>query len=97
MLSQYNKFLVHHNWLTKFSADNLHVRYQFASKHHHMWHIVYNARFLNPKMLWCYEFEDFVGLMIRSAQNSMARTPLHIVGRKVLENWLLLLQLRLRH
>ena len=53
------------------------------------------SRSLNPKVPWCYEFEDFVGTIIRAARGCMSGTPLHLVGHKVLANYLLVLQMRL--
>ena len=60
------------------------------------WHCVHLARFLNPTVAWCYEFEDFVGVMITCARACMAGSNVRIVGRKCLENFTLVLRLRLR-
>ena len=97
MLRKCDDFLVHYNWLANYAARNLRLYYNIVFKLHHLWHIVYHARFLNPAMIWCYEFEDFVGTMLTCAEGCMHGSPLLIVGHKCLENYLLVLQLRLRH
>ena len=52
---------------------------------------------LNPMFIWCYPFEDFVGVMILSARNCIAGSPMRIVGRKVIENWCLVSDLTMKH
>ena len=89
-------FLVHYNWLTQNSMQELRLNYNLVTKHHAIWHIAYFAKFLNPRLIWCMEFEDFVGTMLKSAKGCMSGTPLVSVGRKVLENYLLVLRLRIR-
>ena len=96
VLDQCERFLVHYNWLTNFSVARGRLNYNLVGKHHAIWHIAYHAKFLNPRKIWCMEFEDFVGVMLKSAKGCMSGTPLVQVGRKVLENFLLVLRLRLR-
>ena len=96
MLENCEKFLVHYNWLAHFAATNLRLDYNPTVKFHMLWHICANAVFQNPNVGWCFQFEDFVGEMIKAAKGCMHGTPLRLVGRKVLENFLLVLQLRLR-
>ena len=62
-----------------------------------LWHICYHAHFQNPKVGWCFQFEDLVGESIRAAKGCMHGSCLSIVGRKVIEKLVLVLQLALRH
>ena len=70
LLDNRDRFLVHYNALAKLSAERLLLNYNVVFKHHHFWHICYNARFTNPTAVWCFEFEDFVGLMIKCAKEA---------------------------
>ena len=94
MVTSCDNFLVHYNWLAHNSMSRGDVNYNITTKCHTLWHLCYHARFLNPKAIWCFEFEDFVGTIITCAKGCMAGSPLRIVGRKTLENFLLVLQLR---
>ena len=96
MLQSYDRFLVHYNWLANYSMEHNILNYNIVVKLHCLWHICYHARYLNPRLTWCYEFEDFIGTIIAAAKACMAGSPLHIVGRKVLNNFLLIAQLRMR-
>ena len=96
MLKSCERFLAHYNWLAVYSLRRSRMNYHVVTKTHMLWHICYHARYLNPRVTWCFEFEDYVGVMIRCAKSCMAGSPLFIVGRKCLENSLLLLQMRLR-
>ena len=96
LLEHCDRFLVHYNWLSTNAIASLRLDYNPVGKFHHCWHICDHAKFLNPKVGWCFQFEDFVGEMIKCARGCMHGTPLRLVGRKCLENWLLVLQLRLR-
>jgi len=94
MLSDCDEFLLHYNWLCNHAASSGTLLYNIVIKFNMFWHICYHARFLNPRSSWCYEWEDFVGAMITTARACMAGTPLRLVGPKVLQNWLLILNLR---
>ena len=63
------------------------------TKHHMLWHIAHMARWINPRAHWCYDFEDFVGDVIVSAKSCIAGTPMTLIGSKVMQFVLLVLQL----
>ena len=48
VLDLYDRFLLHYNWLTSFSAESDRMLYNLVTKHHSGWHIAYHARFPNP-------------------------------------------------
>ena len=97
VLSAINSFLLHYNWLAKDAAAKNQRRYQLVFKHHNLWHIAYLARWLNPTSIWCYEFEAFMAVDIRPGRGCLADTHMKHIGRKVLENFCLVLELTLRH
>ena len=89
--------LLHYNWLNQWAVSNNFRLYVIQFKHHNLWHIADHAKFLNPRFIWCYPFEDFVGILIISARNCMAGSHMRIVGRKVIENSVLVDELTVRH
>ena len=68
MMEHVDKFFLHYNWLARNAADNLCMCHPFTSKFHYLWHIIQQAKFLSPRAAWCYEFEHFVGQVIRAAK-----------------------------
>ena len=95
-LMYYERFMLHNNFLLKWSLSRGRRNYTIVFKTHALWHIADQAKFMNPRFLWCYEFETFMGMLVKAAKACVAGTPMLLVGNKVLENWLLVAQLRLR-
>ena len=88
-------FLLHYGWLTKYYFDRGKLKYSLTFKAHCLWHIAYFAKHQHPKMVWCYAFEHFIGLIIRAAKACQAGTPLWRVPAKVTQNYLLVLHMQL--
>ena len=97
VLDHVERFLLHYNWLMQNALADDRGVYPLQLKHHMQWHIAYMARFLNPKMMWCYELEDFMGVLKHIAKNCFAGSSMKIVGRKLLQNYCLVLELTLRN
>ena len=55
------------------------------------------TRFLNPRFHWCYQFEDYMGMIVTIARKCTASTPTTRVGSKVMENLLLTFAFALEH
>ena len=92
-LRAYEEFLLHYNALLHLSIARGERCYNFSFKFHHLWHIVDHAKWINPRVVWCYEFEDFIGVMTAAAKGCIFGSPMTIIGNKVLENYLLVLSL----
>lgn len=88
LIAQYDKFLLYYNWMCHYSLDHGALRYNFTFKVHAGYHVCEFARFLNPRIIWAYTFEDFMGKIARSAQASTAGTPLVLVAEKTVENFM---------
>ena len=91
MVENCDLFLVHYNALHLHYEPN--KVYALTIKHHMLWHICWMARWLNPRCMWCYDFEDFCGKMCRSAKACVAGTPMHLIGAKVCDNFLVATEL----
>eukprot|EP00974_Lingulodinium_polyedra_P068369 6620266-Lingulodinium_polyedra.AAC.2 len=92
----YKKHCVHYHWLLQRSLGVGARNYYLSVKTHMVWHILDHSKWMNPRFLWCYEFEDFMGALTTSAKACVAGTGMQGVGSKVLENFTLILQLSLR-
>ena len=54
-------FYREYNWLNIWASENERYLFHVVQKFHMFYHLVYNARFLNPRMSWCFKAEDYVG------------------------------------
>ena len=91
----YDTHMLHYNWLLKRALRMGARNYPITIKTHAMWHIVDFSKWLNPRWVWCYEFEDWAGAMTTCAKACVAGSPMELIGVKVLQNYLLVLQLSL--
>ena len=92
---QVEQHLLHYNWLLKNAINRGVLLYPLVTKHHMVWHLADASRFLNPRVFWCYEFEDFIGDVVVSARSCLAGTQMRHIGAKILESYLLVLQVTL--
>ena len=96
VLQHVEVFLLHYSWLMHNAIVDGEAVFPLHFKHHSLWHIANYAQWLNPRFTWSYEFEDHMGALVRTAKNCLAGSSMSIVGRKVLENYTLVLELTLR-
>ena len=61
--------------------------YMDGYKFHGFWHIAYFARWLSPKAVHCYKWENFIAKVQRMAKTCVIGTPMHKVPKKVFENY----------
>ena len=88
-------YLLCHNYFVKCALARGRLLYHMATKMHLFWHLVDMARWQNPRWAACFEFEDFMGKMKKSAQAAMAGSSLALIGSKVMEYCLLSLHLKI--
>ena len=84
-----NKFLMCYNWLANFHASNGRMVFHFVIKHHMLDEVARQCDWINPKAVWCFDFEHFIGKVKRPVVVCMAGSPAQIVGNKVAENYFL--------
>ena len=88
-------FLLHYKWL---SLDSMHKgqwTWQMVTKHHYFEHIALGAGWLNPRLGWTYQYENFVQKMIRVCGACISGTAPHRMGASVVAKYRTVLQLRL--
>ena len=70
--------------------------FNMTTKFHEVWHVIYFGRFLNPRMMWCYSFEDFIGKIKKAAQSCVCATQMHNILGTLVGNYILALSIELR-
>jgi hypothetical protein len=80
-------FLVSYQGLAAWAASEGFLLYQSVPKFHYTYHMGDQAQFLNPRAVWCYGFEDMVGIMIQLAHACTLGTPAMGVAGKTLEKY----------
>jgi len=95
VMDSVDHFLLHYNWLSKYSFSKGRLNYHLTIKFHMLWHLCYFSKYLNPRSVWCYEFEDLIRQIVRSAKNCVAGSSMAQVAQKVCQNYLLVLNLAL--
>ena len=88
-------FMISNNYLLRQAMRRRQVLYNVVTQTHMTWHIADMARWQNPSLTACFDFEDFMGDIKKCAQASIAGSQLSLIGSKVLEHFLLSLHLRL--
>ena len=95
-LSMYERFALHYNWLTNAALARGELAYNMTSKMHLLYHIIHSARWINPRAVWAYSFEDYIGKIVLAAHACTAGTPAHKVPEKLLQNWSTVMAMRLQ-
>ena len=97
LMHHIDSFLLCYNWRSKDALASGQLVYNFVTKFHFVWHICDMARWLNPKLVTCFAFEDTMGDIVKSAKACMPSTAMHKLGAKVVDNFILLYHLRIKY
>ena len=57
VVERYDWYVLNYNALLRMSLDKGFLNYNFVFKTHLCWHIMELSKCLNPRLIWCYEFE----------------------------------------
>jgi hypothetical protein len=81
------QFLLSYSWLASEAHRENKKRWSIVPKHHYFAHLVEQARFCNPRFVWCYGSEDFVGRASCLAQSCTRGSPGPLVIQKMLAKY----------
>ena len=84
-------FMLHYNALTNIGNERGIPRYNFTGKLHVLHHICHFARYLNPRLTWTYQFEDFMGHWIKWGNTCSLGTAGHNIPAKMMQHYMLIL------
>ena len=54
-------FFGHYSWLNSWAVANDRYLFHITIKFHMLWHLIQDAKHLNPRCYWCFRGEDYVG------------------------------------
>jgi hypothetical protein len=94
MQSAWDAFMLHYNHLSKLAIDRGEYLYNMTIKFHYGEHLVLSAKFQNPKFLWSYIFEDFLGKFAICLCACSQGSKVVLVGKKGTDSYCLAFLLR---
>ena len=92
------KFLLEYNWCSDHAlrARPYLPRFSVVPKHHYTAHLAQQARLINPKFVWTYGGEDFVGKISDLAHSCLRGTAVYRVPTSLMERYRLGMHTQLR-
>ena len=63
------------------------AKWSTVNKHHFFWHVGASAQYINCRLLWCYQNEDFMRHIGKVASSVMVGSHILECSRKVTERW----------
>ena len=87
MSTDANEFLLEYSFLSQEAAAAEKNLYAVMPKHHYFFHLVQQARFLNPRWSWCYGGEDLVGKASNLGHSCLDGTPGRLVAAKLMHKY----------
>ncbi len=76
-----------HEDITHESLGNGDQLFNYVPKTNYLWHLLIDNGGLNPHVVWCFAFEDFLKHIIRCSRGCVASTPVEGVGARVLNHY----------
>jgi hypothetical protein len=80
-------FLLSYNWLASEAFRQDRKMWSLVPKHHYFAHLIEQAKFCNPRYVWCYGSEDFVGRASCLAQSCTRGSPGPLVISKMVAKY----------
>ena len=80
-------FLLSYSWLASEAFRQDKKMWSIVPKHHYFAHLIEQSRFCNPRFVWCYGSEDFVGRASCLAQSCTRGSPGPLVISKMVSKY----------
>ena len=87
-------FLDHSEGLEEWALQADRLEYHRVPKYHMLLHLAEQARYLNPKLQWCFKSEDFVGKMATLGHSVSMSVASHRLSMKLCAKYRVFLHLR---
>ena len=94
-LEKAEAFLDNYSWLNKWALEKERNLFHIVIKHHTIWHLVLNSKYLNPRCHWCFKSEDFVGRISQVTHSMSMSVRSTKLSTKAAAKYRVLLHLRL--
>ena len=77
--------LVSYQWLARSANDEGRLQWSIVNKFHFWYHVGEQACFINPRYVWTYMAEDYVGRVSELGAGCLTATKALDVNRKIAE------------
>lgn len=94
-LEKAEQFFDNYAWLNNWAREEGKPLFHIVIKFHTLLHLIQGSKFLNPRFVWCFKSEDFVGKISRLAHSVSMAVRSTRLSLKVTPKYRLLLHLRL--
>jgi hypothetical protein len=91
------RFLVHYTRLASWAVSQGYFMFNLVPKFHDFVHMAMDAAYLNPRFLWCYKMEDFVGFLAAVGASCQNSTPSYQLSIYIADKIRILMHLRFRY
>ena len=95
MYTALDLFLTTYQGCADWAAREGHLLFQSVPKFHYTFHMAEQSRFLGPRSVWTYGWEDLVGIVIQLAHSCSVGTPAMSVPRKALGKYRIAMHVQL--
>ena len=85
----FNSYQALNTWALAKGRNLFHI----VMKHHTLLHLIENARFLSPKVTWCFKSEDYVGKISRIGHSVAMGVRSTKLSEKIMAKYKLMLHL----
>jgi len=89
------RFLGHYAWLNRWALQQERNVYHIVPKFHMFHHLAINARYLNPRVYWCFKGEDYVGRISTLAASVTMGVSSILLSHKIAQKYRHCLHFRL--
>ncbi len=93
--ASFSSFAMHYTWLSNYSVAQGRCMYSVTAKFHYACHMINFSNCINPRYVWTYGGEDFVGRMARLGHMCLFGTPIQKLTLVMAERYRVGMHLRL--
>jgi hypothetical protein len=87
-------FVEHSQWLEQWALGEGRLEFHMVPKYHMLVHLAESARYLNPKLQWCFKSEDFVGKVAKLGHSISMGVASQRISLKLVAKYRIWLHLR---
>jgi hypothetical protein len=77
------EFFGHYAWLNAWSAREDRLEYHIVPKFHMLHHLVWDSKYVNPRLQWCFAREDYVGKISTMAHSVSMGVRSTLISQKL--------------
>lgn len=95
LLRYATRFLSAYEWLSNWAEAENRMLFKIVPKFHTFHHLAIKARWLSPKLCWCFKAEDYVGKISKIAASCIFGLKATKLSIKLMDKWLLMFHFRI--